>query len=65
MSRSPCVRCGVLLHTGEGRVTVSFSADDLASLAIDTTDPKLAERLACALGVIDPERERALRTEAG
>lgn len=61
MTRSPCARCGILLHTGEGRVTVSFTADELEELIIDSLKTKLRERLFCALGTIDPERERALR----
>lgn len=58
--RSPCVRCGALLHTGEGRVVVAFSADELEDLVCAAPDPRVARRLACALGLLDPDRERAV-----
>lgn len=54
--RAPCVKCGNLLHTGEGKVIVGLSADDLDELACATSDPSLRRRLLCALSLIDPER---------
>lgn len=60
---APCVRCGLILNTGEGRVIVSFVAADLESLIRDTSDPQQQARLLCALGTIDPDREIALRAE--
>ena len=56
--RSPCVRCGAILHTGEGRVTVAFSLDELEELAVATPNRKLQDRLACAIGLLDEEREK-------
>lgn len=61
--RAPCVRCGRLLHTGEGRVLMSFEPADLESLILDTKDPAIQARLLCALGTIDLMRERQLRME--
>ena len=54
--RSPCVRCGNILHTGEGMVTVSFSVDELEELACQTTDPAVRRRLLCAIGLLDSDR---------
>lgn len=64
MSRAPCVRCGMLLHTGEGRVLVAFTPDELETLALASPDPNVAERLLCALGLIDAARERKARSDA-
>lgn len=61
--RAPCVRCGMLLHTGEGRVTVSFTPDELEALALASTDRNVSDRLLCALGLLDADRERAARRE--
>ena len=58
--RAPCVRCGALLHTGEGRVVVAFSADELEELAYAAPSKRVAMRLACALGLLDDEREQAV-----
>lgn len=58
--RSPCVRCGNMLHTGEGRVTVSLSVDELEELALATTSVEVRRRLACAVGLLDAERERRI-----
>jgi hypothetical protein len=66
--RAPCVRCGMLLHTGEGRVIVSFQADELADLAVSAADKRVRERLLCALGILDEDAEDATRgalAEAG
>lgn len=60
--RSPCVRCGMLLHTGEGKVIVSFTVEELTELACATNSTQIRERLACAIGLLDPEGERYLRT---
>jgi len=59
--RAPCVRCGMLLHTGEGKVTVSFSVAELAELACATSDDAVRERLLCALGLLDQPLERETR----
>lgn len=61
--RAPCVRCGMLLHTGEGRVLVAFLLDELEELALATSDSNVSDRLLCALGLLDADRELALRTE--
>lgn len=66
--RAPCVKCGRLLHTGEGRVLVSFQVDELSELAVATSDPAVRERLLCALSLLDEEtanRTRALLREVG
>ena len=62
-NRSSCAQCGMLLHTGEGRVVVSFTAAELEELAMACPDPDVAARVACALGLIDADRERAVRAE--
>jgi hypothetical protein len=62
---APCVRCGMLLHTGEGRVTVSLLPDELYELACATRDTRLRERLLCALGLIDEAKERDARDWIG
>jgi hypothetical protein len=61
--RSPCVRCGNLLHTGEGKVIVSFSLDELVDLAFQTIDPIVRRRLICAIGLLDEERENKISNE--
>lgn len=58
--RAPCVRCGRLLHTGEGRVLVAFAPDELAELAESTLDPAVRARLLCALALVDDERARGI-----
>lgn len=63
--RAPCVRCGHLLLTDEDmRVTVTFNADELVTLS-DLTfaarNDNLRNRLLCALGLIDPAREKLER----
>lgn len=59
--RAPCVRCGAILHTGEGRVIVAFSADELVVI-IQTEEITIAlrRRLLCALQLIDPDRADSL-----
>jgi hypothetical protein len=37
--RAPCVRCGNILHTGEGKVTVSFSLDELGRARLRDVRP--------------------------
>lgn len=60
--RAPCVRCGNLLHTGEGRVTVSFSVDELIELACSTSNSNVRRRLFCAAELLDENAVReALR----
>jgi hypothetical protein len=58
--RAPCVKCGRLLHTGEGRVLVSFTVAELAELAGATADPAVRSRLLCALSLLDDKRARDL-----
>ena len=47
-ARSPCVRCGSPLHTGEGRIIVAFSVLELEELAFATRDVRVRERLLAA-----------------
>lgn len=58
--RTPCTKCGRILHTGQGRVLVSFSTDELVSLVNDTLDLGLRGRLLCALSLLDPIRAAEL-----
>lgn len=60
---SPCVRCGLRLNIGSGKITVSFTPDDLAGLIRDTSDQNMQDRLLCAMGVLAPDMERAVRAE--
>lgn len=53
--RAPCVRCGRILHTGEGRVLVAFTPEELYEMALEVVDPRVKARLICALDLIDPE----------
>lgn len=53
--RAPCVRCGNILHTGEGRVTVSFSVDELIELAVATNNGSVRRRLLCAAELLDAD----------
>ncbi len=59
--RTPCAKCGAILHTGEGRVTVSFTVDELEELVAATGSALMADRLACAIGLLDEARERQAR----
>lgn len=62
-ARSPCVRCGTPLHTGEGRIVAAFSVLELEELAFATRDVRVREPLLCAIGLLDQERDRAVRRE--
>jgi hypothetical protein len=61
--RSPCVRCGLLLDATAEKVLVGLTPDELAELACGTGDPRVRERLLCALGLLDAQRERDVRAE--
>lgn len=50
-----------LLHTGEGRVVVAFSLSELATIARDTLNIEVRERVLCAIGLLDETMERELR----
>jgi hypothetical protein len=58
-----CTRCGRPVATDSLRVGVSFTPDEVAKLARDTTDPRMQARLLCALGTIDRDLERRTRME--
>lgn len=59
--RSPCLKCGRLLHTGEGRVLLAFTLDELETIATTVPDTHIIARALCALGLLDSEREQQLR----
>jgi hypothetical protein len=61
--RTPCAKCGTILHTGEGRVTVSFTVDELIALAFAETSSALADRLLCAASLLDEAAVRRARME--
>lgn len=67
MSRSPCVRCGNLLHTGEGKVVVAFTAQELVDLAWDAHNGDrhnpVISRLLCAAGLLDDPLADAARAD--
>ncbi len=56
--RAPCVKCGMILHTGEGRVIVSFRVSELSELALATSDRNVRDRLLCAIGMLDPVEQQ-------
>lgn len=58
--REACVRCGRLLHTGEGRVVIGFTAAEIAALVDATLDLTVRARLLCALTLLDPALAEAL-----
>ena len=62
-ARAPCVRCGYILHTGEGRVVVAFNLDELEDIATSVPNSAVAQRVLCAIGLLDAEREDRLRAE--
>lgn len=49
-----------LAHDGQGRVLVALTAAELEELAFATSSPDVRQRLACAVGLLDAERERAI-----
>ena len=53
MDRAPCVKCGRILHTGEGRVLVSFKPLELWHMISEVSDDGVRERLRCALSLLD------------
>ncbi len=61
--RAPCLRCGTPCHIGELAVTMTFDPVVLEELIRTTLQVRTRERLLCACGTIDPERERALRSQ--
>jgi hypothetical protein len=63
VSRSPCVRCGNVLHTGEGRVTVTFSVAEMVELALATSDINVRSRLLCAISLLDEDAANGVRQE--
>lgn len=58
--RAPCVRCGLVLHTGEGKIIVGLTCDQLAELIESTTNARTRAQLLCALTLLDPDRAEAL-----
>ena len=51
--RAPCVKCGRILHTGEGRVLTSFTADELFQMIPEVSNDSVRERLRCALSLLN------------
>jgi hypothetical protein len=59
--------CGTIAHTGQGKIAVLLSADQLEELALATPTLETAQQLLCALGLLDAARAdmaRHLRNEA-
>jgi hypothetical protein len=67
MNRTPCVRCGMLLHTGEGRVTIALTAQECVDLAWDAFNGDrlnpVIDRLLCAAGLLDEALEKRTHAE--
>lgn len=59
----PCAQCGEPLHTGEGRVTVSFTVEELLQLACAAPSPRVRDRLLCAAQLLDADAVEAVRME--
>ncbi len=53
MSRAPCVKCGNILHTGEGRILIGFTVHELRELAESTGDLSVRRRIVCAISLLD------------
>jgi hypothetical protein len=49
------------LNTGEGRILVAFTVEELAELVIVTNSEGTRERLLCAIGLLDAALEAELR----
>jgi hypothetical protein len=58
-----CTRCGRVLDDGIARIFVGFSVAELEDIAYQTTLPSVRERALCAIGLLDADRERAVRME--
>ncbi len=58
--RAPCVKCGRILHTGEGRVLVSLTPDEIEDLIRGEPERDLLARLRCAMSLLDPERAETI-----
>ncbi len=58
--RAPCVKCGNILHTGEGRVIVAFTVAELKELAESTGDLAVRRRLVCAISLLDDQLAKEL-----
>jgi len=56
-----CEVCARILHTGEARIVMAFTINELASLAEDTQSFSLQNRLLKAIGLLDPELARKFR----
>lgn len=61
--RAPCVKCGRILHTGEGRILVAFSPAELAELAAASPDAGVRARLLCALDLLDEDLADSVRAD--
>lgn len=55
-NRAPCVRCGYIIHFGEGMIGVQLSLDQLEELALATSDDTVARKFICAISLLDDER---------
>lgn len=61
--RAPCVRCGYIIHYGEGMIGVSLSLDQLEELALATSDDKVARKFVCAISLLDEDRADRVSAE--
>lgn len=57
-----CAYCASILHTGEARVLIGLTLDELEKLAVAVDGP-LRRRLMCAIGLLDTAREAQLLQE--
>lgn len=60
---TPCAKCGTILHTGEARITMSFSLAELEALVFSTADRGVVRRFICAIGILDGDAERRITGE--
>ncbi len=63
--RAACVRCGSILHTGEGKITMQFSVEELIDLfkaceGYGMPMLPVMRRISCAVGLLDESAERDL-----
>lgn len=58
-----CAVCTRLLATGEARVLLALTADQLVDIAFAVTDSETRRQAVTAIGLVDPERGEVIRME--
>jgi hypothetical protein len=58
----PCDYCTRILHTGEAKILVAFTVRELVKIIEDTQSIDIQERMLKAIGLLDSELEKLLRS---